>query len=164
MGLDHIWNLNPWKQEVTVYSSPKTKQIKKKKQETFGSNNYVKLCMHLQPWKQGKSRNQNKRLELRACIRLPTTTMPLVRSLRHCISFCSIFNFLLNALFRVYSLFLQYRAGILRSLRDVPPAHYTLKIESLSLFLNTRKENYKSGTFEAGGYKWWFKYFGYLPK
>ncbi|CAL5329410.1 unnamed protein product [Camellia sinensis] len=44
--------------------------------------------------------------------------------------------------------------GILRSLRDVSPAHYTLKMESFSLFLNSKIENYESGVFEAGGYKW----------
>ncbi|KAL7206347.1 hypothetical protein ACSBR2_019122 [Camellia fascicularis] len=44
--------------------------------------------------------------------------------------------------------------GILRSLRDVSPAHYTLKMESFSLFLNSKIENYESGVFGAGGYKW----------
>ncbi|CAL5329409.1 unnamed protein product [Camellia sinensis] len=44
--------------------------------------------------------------------------------------------------------------GILRSLRDVPPAHYTLKMESFSLFLNTNIENYESSVFEADGFKW----------
>lgn len=49
------------------------------------------------------------------------------------------FNLLWNALFRVYSLLMQYRAEILRSLRDVPPVHSVLKIQSLSLFLNTTR-------------------------
>ncbi|KAL7206343.1 hypothetical protein ACSBR2_019118 [Camellia fascicularis] len=44
--------------------------------------------------------------------------------------------------------------GILRLLRDVSPAHYILKMESFSLFLNSKIENYESGVFEAGGYKW----------
>lgn len=48
----------------------------------------------------------------------------------------------------------NHALGILRSLRDVPPAHYSLKIESLSLFRNTTNENYESGAFESGGYKW----------
>lgn len=66
----------------------------------------------------------------------------------------SIVNFLWHAFFRLYYFFMQECAGILRSLRDVPPAHYSLKIESLSLFRNTTNENYESGAFEAGGYKW----------
>ncbi|KAI8024632.1 Cellulose synthase-like protein E6 [Camellia lanceoleosa] len=44
--------------------------------------------------------------------------------------------------------------GILRSLRDVPPAHYTFKLEYFSSFLNSKIENLDSGVFEAGGYKW----------
>ncbi|KAI8028297.1 putative disease resistance RPP8-like protein 2 [Camellia lanceoleosa] len=44
--------------------------------------------------------------------------------------------------------------GILRSLSDVPPAHYNFKIEYFSSFLNSKIENLESGVFEAGGYKW----------
>ncbi|CAL5329411.1 unnamed protein product [Camellia sinensis] len=47
-----------------------------------------------------------------------------------------------------------HSTGILRSLRDVPPAHYTFKIEYFSSFLNSKIENLESGVFEAGGYKW----------
>ncbi|KAK9266338.1 hypothetical protein L1049_012669 [Liquidambar formosana] len=45
-------------------------------------------------------------------------------------------------------------AGIVRVLRDVPPAHYILKIESFSLLAATQVEKYESGDFEASGYKW----------
>ncbi|KAI8532623.1 hypothetical protein RHMOL_Rhmol11G0227700 [Rhododendron molle] len=45
-------------------------------------------------------------------------------------------------------------AGTMRSLRDVPPAHYTLKLTSFSIFRDTKIGNYESGVFEAGGYKW----------
>ncbi|KAE9455379.1 hypothetical protein C3L33_12702, partial [Rhododendron williamsianum] len=41
-----------------------------------------------------------------------------------------------------------------RSIRDVPPAHYSLKLTSFSLFLNADIGNYTSRVFEAGGYKW----------
>ncbi|XWS77292.1 hypothetical protein CRYUN_Cryun01aG0248800 [Craigia yunnanensis] len=44
---------------------------------------------------------------------------------------------------------------IVRYKRDIPPAHYSFKIESSSLLLNTRVEKIESGFFEAGGYKWW---------
>ncbi|XP_058191576.1 uncharacterized protein LOC131308639 [Rhododendron vialii] len=44
--------------------------------------------------------------------------------------------------------------AIVRSLRDLPPADYTLKLSSFSLFLNDLIGNYESGVFEAGGYKW----------
>ncbi|KAL7206342.1 hypothetical protein ACSBR2_019117 [Camellia fascicularis] len=49
----------------------------------------------------------------------------------------------------------EHAIGIQRSLRDVPPAHYNLKIEFFSSFLKyTSTENYESGVFEAGGCKW----------
>lgn len=41
-----------------------------------------------------------------------------------------------------------------KSLRGVPPAHYTLKLTSFSLFLDAGIENFESGVFEADGYKW----------
>ncbi|XP_059652544.1 uncharacterized protein LOC132299756 [Cornus florida] len=41
-----------------------------------------------------------------------------------------------------------------RTLRDVKPLHYLFKIESFSLLLETEIENFESGVFEAGGYKW----------
>ncbi|XP_058212115.1 MATH domain and coiled-coil domain-containing protein At3g58210-like [Rhododendron vialii] len=41
-----------------------------------------------------------------------------------------------------------------RSIRDVPPAHYSLKLTSFSLFLDADIGNYPSGVFEAGGYEW----------
>ncbi|KAH7835471.1 hypothetical protein Vadar_026405 [Vaccinium darrowii] len=44
--------------------------------------------------------------------------------------------------------------GIVRSFRDVPPAHYYLKINSFSFLVNNEVENYESGVFEVGGYKW----------
>ncbi|KAJ6320619.1 hypothetical protein OIU78_015913 [Salix suchowensis] len=44
--------------------------------------------------------------------------------------------------------------GITVTRRDLPPAHFTLKIESFSLLRNTGVVNYESDVFEAGGYKW----------
>ncbi|KAJ7950840.1 Ubiquitin carboxyl-terminal hydrolase [Quillaja saponaria] len=42
-----------------------------------------------------------------------------------------------------------------RFIRDRRPAHYLLKIQSYSLLFNdTEVENYESGVFDAGGYKW----------
>ncbi|KAK7264772.1 hypothetical protein RJT34_32382 [Clitoria ternatea] len=51
-------------------------------------------------------------------------------------------------------LFTYDTTGISRSIVDVPPAHYTLKIQSFSLLLKNSIERYESGEFEAGGYKW----------
>ncbi|KAG6780860.1 hypothetical protein POTOM_013739 [Populus tomentosa] len=45
-------------------------------------------------------------------------------------------------------------AEITRSTRDLPPAHYTLKIENFSLLANAKMDNVESGDFEAGSYKW----------
>ncbi|KAJ6871886.1 hypothetical protein NC651_031079 [Populus alba x Populus x berolinensis] len=44
--------------------------------------------------------------------------------------------------------------GVKRSERDLPPMHYSLKIESFSLLLKTKFEKYESDVFEAGGHKW----------
>ncbi|KAI7994466.1 Ubiquitin carboxyl-terminal hydrolase 12 [Camellia lanceoleosa] len=47
---------------------------------------------------------------------------------------------------------------VTRSLKDIPPAHYILKIESSSLLsqllLDVGMKNYESDIFEANGYKW----------
>ncbi|XP_059653035.1 ubiquitin C-terminal hydrolase 12-like isoform X2 [Cornus florida] len=45
-------------------------------------------------------------------------------------------------------------AEIKRTLRDVQPSHFIFKIESFSLLLETKTENYESDVFEAGGYNW----------
>ena len=46
----------------------------------------------------------------------------------------------------------------MRTIRDVAPADYKFKIEKFSLLskvlMENKKENYESGSFEAGGYKW----------
>ncbi|XVF79800.1 hypothetical protein PTKIN_Ptkin15bG0018700 [Pterospermum kingtungense] len=45
--------------------------------------------------------------------------------------------------------------GTLRVTRDFPPAHYSFKINSFSLFSEEDSiEKYETGIFEAGGYKW----------
>ncbi|KAJ7950838.1 putative TRAF-like family protein [Quillaja saponaria] len=44
--------------------------------------------------------------------------------------------------------------GMVRSVRDVRPAHYMLKIKSYSLLAATGVEKYESGVFEVGGYSW----------
>ncbi|KAJ6872503.1 hypothetical protein NC651_031582 [Populus alba x Populus x berolinensis] len=44
--------------------------------------------------------------------------------------------------------------GLTRSKRDLPPMHYTLKIESFSLLRKTKVEKYESDVFKAGGYTW----------
>ncbi|GAV61155.1 MATH domain-containing protein, partial [Cephalotus follicularis] len=52
----------------------------------------------------------------------------------------------------------QIYTEIVRSLRDAPPAHYVLKIESFSqlseILRKTNVKRYESGEFEVGGYKW----------
>ncbi|XP_021808691.1 uncharacterized protein LOC110752363 [Prunus avium] len=52
------------------------------------------------------------------------------------------------------SLNLDEQDGILRTISDAPPTHYTIKIQSLSLLSKYSLEKYESGEFEAGGYKW----------
>ncbi|XP_058189029.1 MATH domain and coiled-coil domain-containing protein At3g58400-like isoform X3 [Rhododendron vialii] len=53
---------------------------------------------------------------------------------------------------------LDYNSEVARSLREIPPAHYTLKIKSFSLLsqmlLDTQQKNFESAVFEANGYKW----------
>ncbi|KAJ6679374.1 hypothetical protein OIU79_019188 [Salix purpurea] len=44
--------------------------------------------------------------------------------------------------------------GVTGTKRDLPPAHFSLEIESFSLLRNTEVEKYESDVFEAGGYKW----------
>lgn len=44
--------------------------------------------------------------------------------------------------------------GVLRSISDVSPIHYTVEIRSFSLLTKNSIERYESGQFEAGGYKW----------
>ncbi|XP_074382399.1 protein RESTRICTED TEV MOVEMENT 3 isoform X1 [Apium graveolens] len=44
--------------------------------------------------------------------------------------------------------------GVLRSISDLPPTHYTVRIKSFSLLTKNNIEKYYSGEFEAGGYKW----------
>ncbi|KAI8532620.1 hypothetical protein RHMOL_Rhmol11G0227400 [Rhododendron molle] len=45
-------------------------------------------------------------------------------------------------------------SGIVRSLRDIPPAHYCIKINSFSYIVKNEIDNYESAVFEVGGYKW----------
>jgi speckle-type POZ protein len=46
-------------------------------------------------------------------------------------------------------------AGVLRSVSDSPPTHYTVKIQLFSMLTENYAENvYKSREFEAGGYTW----------
>ncbi|XP_024023544.1 uncharacterized protein LOC21407845 [Morus notabilis] len=44
--------------------------------------------------------------------------------------------------------------GVLRSISNVPPAHYTIKLQSFSLLMKNSIDRYASNQFEAGGYKW----------
>ncbi|XP_050117447.1 uncharacterized protein LOC126595122 isoform X1 [Malus sylvestris] len=44
--------------------------------------------------------------------------------------------------------------GILRTISDAPPTHYTVKVQSISLLTKHNLEKYESGDFEAGLYKW----------
>ncbi|KAH7522736.1 hypothetical protein FEM48_Zijuj07G0170100 [Ziziphus jujuba var. spinosa] len=45
-------------------------------------------------------------------------------------------------------------AEISSSKRDLPPANYSLKVESYSLLLESKIKKYDTGVFEAGGHKW----------
>ncbi|XP_048427956.1 uncharacterized protein LOC125471523 isoform X3 [Pyrus x bretschneideri] len=44
--------------------------------------------------------------------------------------------------------------GFSTSYSDSPPTHYTLKIRKFSLLTKNLEDEYESGEFEAGGYKW----------
>ena len=46
-------------------------------------------------------------------------------------------------------------AAITRSTRDLPPAHFSLKIESYSLLSQAVLEKFESCVFEACRHKWW---------
>ncbi|CAK9148651.1 unnamed protein product [Ilex paraguariensis] len=46
-------------------------------------------------------------------------------------------------------------AGVLKSVSDTPPTHFTLKIQLFSLLTKNNIERYTSGDFEAAGYKWY---------
>lgn len=52
-------------------------------------------------------------------------------------------------------------AEITRSSRDLPPAHFTYKIENFSLFSLAKIDNVESGDFEVDSYKW---YVGIWPQ
>ncbi|KAL8101543.1 hypothetical protein AgCh_033445 [Apium graveolens] len=55
--------------------------------------------------------------------------------------------------------------GVARVLRDAPPAHYSLKIESFSSLVKLAIERYESAAFDVGGYTWYHSQeVGYLPK
>ncbi|XP_059652543.1 MATH domain and coiled-coil domain-containing protein At3g58370-like isoform X2 [Cornus florida] len=54
---------------------------------------------------------------------------------------------------------LESAVEVKRTLRDVQPSHYIFKIESFSLLLETKTENYESDVFEAGGYKWTLSFY-----
>lgn len=46
-------------------------------------------------------------------------------------------------------------AGVLISVSDSPPTHYSVKIQLFSMLAEKNSEDvYESGEFEAGGYKW----------
>lgn len=45
--------------------------------------------------------------------------------------------------------------GVVRFLRDVPPAHYSLKVESFSRLAHSG-ERYVSSKFDASGYTWYY--------
>lgn len=47
-----------------------------------------------------------------------------------------------------------YVAGISRTIRDLPPAHYLFEIKSFSSLLKQEGEKHESDSFEAGGFKW----------
>lgn len=48
--------------------------------------------------------------------------------------------------------------GVGRTLREIPPAHYTLKVDSFSFLVQllekTGEKSYESEVFEASGHKW----------
>ncbi|KAM1086428.1 uncharacterized protein LOC126595177 [Malus sylvestris] len=50
--------------------------------------------------------------------------------------------------------YLFQQNGFSTSFSDSPPTHYALKIRSFSVLTKTSADEYESGEFEAGGYKW----------
>ncbi|XVF73488.1 hypothetical protein PTKIN_Ptkin12aG0205200 [Pterospermum kingtungense] len=49
--------------------------------------------------------------------------------------------------------------GVVRSVRNLPPVHFLLKIESYSLLCQAGVVKYESGVFQAGGYKWNLRFY-----
>ncbi|XP_062164157.1 BTB/POZ and MATH domain-containing protein 5-like isoform X1 [Alnus glutinosa] len=45
-------------------------------------------------------------------------------------------------------------SGIVQSIRDHPPTHYTFQIKNFSLLFGMEEEKCHSGEFEVGGYQW----------
>ncbi|ESR46000.1 hypothetical protein CICLE_v10003387mg, partial [Citrus x clementina] len=45
---------------------------------------------------------------------------------------------------------------------SLPPAHFIVKIKSLSLLAEKAEEEYESGEFEVGGYKWYIYIYIYI--
>lgn len=48
-------------------------------------------------------------------------------------------------------------AGIISSASESSPAHYTVRLQSLSLLAKNNIEKYSTSEFEAAGYKWYTK-------
>lgn len=48
-------------------------------------------------------------------------------------------------------------AGIIASASESPPAHYTVRLQSLALLAKNNIEKYSTSEFEAAGYKWYKK-------
>ncbi|KAG2720059.1 hypothetical protein I3760_02G018200 [Carya illinoinensis] len=46
------------------------------------------------------------------------------------------------------------KTGVVRSSRDLPPAHYTFQIENFSVLFEAEVKKCESGQFEVGGYNW----------
>ncbi|XP_068328034.1 uncharacterized protein [Pyrus communis] len=67
---------------------------------------------------------------------------------------CSSYTFLCFSFVDMTSLNFDDQDGILRTISDAPPTHYTVKVQLISLLTKHNLEKYESGDFEAGGYKW----------
>uniref|UniRef100_A0A7N0UCJ3 MATH domain-containing protein n=1 Tax=Kalanchoe fedtschenkoi TaxID=63787 RepID=A0A7N0UCJ3_KALFE len=44
--------------------------------------------------------------------------------------------------------------GVVRTISDAPPAHYSVRIQNFSLLGKNSVDKYETGSFQAGGYKW----------
>jgi hypothetical protein len=84
------------------------------------------------------------------CISWPTKVDPIIQEFWYA---CRWFLVNHRCVFSLQIVSFSF-SGVKRSERDLPPMHYSLKIESFSLLLKTKVEKYESDVFEAGGHKW----------
>lgn len=86
----------------------------------------------------------------------------LVKYIFKIIYSCSCKRFKNDLSYNSMSTYYKSVTGVVRFLRDSPPAHYSIKIESFSVLANLETEKYESSAFEASGFTW-YAFLNYSP-